>query len=100
MGHHLPGSPGPAAERTPPVGAKSQRHPVLRTPYRGPPAARIPAGGEGHASDCTPDAGDHAALPDTRIGLAFVYRVFNRVAYALVMKSAEQIAQGDSARNP
>ena len=58
------------------------------------------AGGEGHASDCTPDKGDHAALPDTRIGLAFVYRVFNRVAYALVMKSAEQIAQGDSARYP
>jgi hypothetical protein len=58
------------------------------------------AGGEGHANDCTPDKNDHGVLPDTRIGLVFVYRVFNKVAYALVMKSDEQIALGDSARNP
>lgn len=58
------------------------------------------AGGEGHATDCTPDKGDQSALPDTRVGLAFVYRVFNKVAYALVMKSAEPIGVGDSARNP
>jgi len=58
------------------------------------------AGGEGHAKDCIPDKSDQSALPDTRVGLAFVYRVFNKVAYALVMKSAEQIGPGDSARNP
>lgn len=58
------------------------------------------AGGEGHASDCVPDKNDKNALPDTRVGLAFVYRVFNKVAYALVMKSSEQITLGDRARNP
>jgi hypothetical protein len=58
------------------------------------------AGGEGHAKDCTPDQSDRSALPDTRVGLAFVYRVFNKVAYALVMKSSDQIGLGDSARNP
>lgn len=58
------------------------------------------AGGDSHANDCTPDKSDKSALPDTRVGLAFVYRVFNKVAYALVMKSDEQINLGDRARNP
>jgi len=58
------------------------------------------AGGVGHAEDCRPDKNDHSALPDTRVGLAFVYRVFTRVAYALVMKSDQPISLGDSARNP
>jgi hypothetical protein len=58
------------------------------------------AGGEGHAKDCAPDQADRSALPDTRVGLAFVYRVFNKVSYALVMKSSEQVSLGDSARNP
>jgi len=58
------------------------------------------AGGQGHANDCAPDKSDQSALPDSRIGLAFVYRVFNKVSYALVMKSAEQVSLGDSARNP
>ena len=40
------------------------------------------------------------ALPETRNGLAFVYRVFNKVAYALVMKTTEPVAVGDLARNP
>ncbi len=58
------------------------------------------AGGEGHANDCEPNKNDKSTLPDTRVGLAFVYRVFNKVAYALVMKSSEQISLGDHARNP
>lgn len=58
------------------------------------------AGGEGHAQDCSADKNDRSTLPDTRIGLAFVYRVFNKVAYALVMKSEEQVSLGDRARNP
>jgi hypothetical protein len=58
------------------------------------------AGGEGHAQDCKPNKEDRSALPDTRLGLAFVYRVFNKVAYALVMKSEEQVVKGDLARNP
>lgn len=60
----------------------------------------LAGGGRGNASDCKPDKNDKAALPDTRVGLAFVYRVFNKVAYALVMKGTEPVTVGDSARNP
>ena len=40
------------------------------------------------------------ALPEERYALAFVFRVFNRVAYALVVESSKSIIIGDSARNP
>jgi hypothetical protein len=62
--------------------------------------AFLAGGGRGHAEDCKKDENDKTALPDTRNGLAFVYRVFNKVAYALVMKTVEPVAVGDSARNP
>lgn len=39
-------------------------------------------------------------LPAERIGLAFVFRVFDRVAYALVLNSTKQIELGDWARQP
>ncbi len=58
------------------------------------------AGGIAHAKDCTPDKHDRSDLPEDRIGLAFVYRLFNKVSYALVMKSREPISTGDVARNP
>ena len=60
----------------------------------------LAGGGRGHANDCVPNENDKAALPDTRVGLAFVYRVFNKVSYALVMKGTEPVTAGDSARNP
>ena len=60
----------------------------------------LAGGGRGQAMDCKPDENDKAALPDTRVGLGFVYRVFNKVAYALVMKGTEPVTVGDSARNP
>jgi hypothetical protein len=62
--------------------------------------AFLAGGGRGHADDCIKDASDTAALPETRNGLAFVYRVFNKVSYALVMKTVEPVAVGDLARNP
>ena len=62
--------------------------------------AFLAGGGRGHAEDCKKDENDMTALPETRNGLAFVYRVFNKVAYALVMKTAEPVAVGDLARNP
>ncbi len=62
--------------------------------------AFLAGGGRGHAEDCKQDKQDKAALPETRNGLVFVYRVFNKVAYALVMKSVEPVAVGDAARNP
>ncbi len=58
------------------------------------------AGGLQAASDCVPDNNDMSALPERRIGLVFVYRVFDRVAYALVMNSEEPVYIRDVARNP
>ena len=40
------------------------------------------------------------ALPEERYALTFVFRVFNRVAYALVVESSKSVIIGDSARNP
>lgn len=54
----------------------------------------------GEGDDCTPNPADNATLPETRVGLAFVYRVFDKLAYALVMKGTEPVARGDIARNP
>jgi hypothetical protein len=58
------------------------------------------AGGLKARSDCIPDKENDSALPERRIGLAFVYRVFDRVAYALVMNSEEPVYLRDVAKNP
>lgn len=39
-------------------------------------------------------------LPKERIGLVFVFRVFDNVAYALVMQSSRQVSGGDAVRTP
>jgi len=39
-------------------------------------------------------------LPDERIGLAFVFRAFDRVSYALITASRLQIKEGDRVRKP
>lgn len=39
-------------------------------------------------------------LPDERYGLVFVFRVFDRVAYALVMDAARPVIPGDRVRRP
>ena len=39
-------------------------------------------------------------LPESRYGLVFVFRVFDRVAYALVMDTDGPVAIGDSVRTP
>lgn len=58
------------------------------------------AGGLEAKSDCVADKNDTSALPERRIGLTFVYRVFDRVAYALVMSSEEPVYIRDVAKNP
>lgn len=39
-------------------------------------------------------------VPEERYALAFVFRTFNRVAYALVMESSKAVMVGDAVRNP
>ena len=39
-------------------------------------------------------------LPDERIGLAMVFKSFDRMSYALVMETTHEIRQGDLAGNP
>ena len=39
-------------------------------------------------------------IPEERYALAFVFRVFEGVAYALVVESSKSVIVGDSARNP
>lgn len=61
------------------------------------------AGGLKHReTECDKDAEakNDAALPDERIGLAFVYRVFDTMAFALVMNSSEPVYPKTIARNP
>ena len=58
------------------------------------------AGGLQARTDCVRDENDGNALPERRIGLAFVYRVFERVAYALVMHTEEPVYIRDVVKNP
>ncbi len=39
-------------------------------------------------------------VPEERYALAFVFRVFDRVSYALVVESSKSVIIGDAARNP
>ena len=39
-------------------------------------------------------------IPEERYALAFVFRVFDRVAYALVVETSKPVIVGDAARNP
>ncbi len=62
--------------------------------------AFLAGGHQGRKTDCDRDADNRAVLPDERVGLAVVYRVFNRLSYALVMKGSQPVTTGDVARNP
>ena len=44
--------------------------------------------------------GKAVQLPDERIGLAMVFKAFDRMSYALVMETTHEIRQGDLAGNP
>ena len=47
-----------------------------------------------------PDKPESIRLPDERFGLLFVFRVFDRVSYALIMESARPVYPGDTVRTP
>ncbi|MEM7206557.1 MAG: LysM peptidoglycan-binding domain-containing protein [Pseudomonadota bacterium] len=48
----------------------------------------------------TEEAEDTVQLPDTRIGIAMIFRVFDRVSYGLIMESTRVVEVGDIITNP
>jgi hypothetical protein len=44
--------------------------------------------------------GKNVQLPNERVGLAMVFKAFDRMSYALVMETSHEIRQGDLAGNP
>lgn len=44
--------------------------------------------------------GEIVQLPDERTGLVFIFRVFNKIAYALVMQSTQSIQVTDAVKSP
>jgi hypothetical protein len=48
----------------------------------------------------TPDARDTVRLPDEQLGLLMVFRTFDRVSYALVMRASREIRVYDFLRTP
>lgn len=46
------------------------------------------------------DKTENYKLPEERYGLLFVFRVFDRVAYALIMNAPRPVMEGDTVRNP
>ncbi len=57
-------------------------------------------GGRDVVADCKPGEGATIQLPERRVGLVFVYRVFERAAYALVLAGEEPIYVRDLVKNP
>lgn len=57
------------------------------------PGATVPGGKRGSGSG-------ELTLPDERYGLAFVFRVFDRVSYALVMTISKPVSRFDVVQNP
>ena len=46
------------------------------------------------------DRAPQIRLPDERYGLAFVFRVFDGVSYALIMDSSRPVSPGDTVQAP
>jgi hypothetical protein len=57
-------------------------------------------GGLSARTTMTARGGKSVQLPDERIGLAMVFKAFDRMSYALVMETTHEIRQGDLAGNP
>jgi len=55
---------------------------------------------EGAKYGWTSDAGSDLKIPNERYGLAFVFRVFDRVSYALVMQASRPVNLNDVVQNP
>ena len=55
---------------------------------------------QGNAAQDTKTPGTAIVLPEQRYGLAFVFRVFEHVSYALVMTNSRPVQPLDAVRNP
>jgi len=55
---------------------------------------------QGASLGWTSKAGSDLKLPNERYGLAFVFRVFDRVSYALVVQASRPVNLNDVAQNP
>jgi len=53
-----------------------------------------------HKGEVVESNGEEYTLPDERYGLAFVFRVFEKVSYALVMESTMPVQLMDNAQTP
>lgn len=53
-----------------------------------------------HKGEVIENKGKKYTLPDQRYGLAFIFRVFNKVSYALVMETRLPVQLLDSAKTP
>ena len=75
--------------------AQTKPVPVVPDPPNAPP----PPQEEGKVVGVA-QAGSTITLPDERTGLIFVFRVFDKMSYALVMRSTKPIYIGDVVRTP
>lgn len=50
--------------------------------------------------DASVERGDTIKLPDERVGLMLVFRVFDRVSYALILEASEPVVPGDRVSAP
>ena len=50
--------------------------------------------------DTTTDSREQIKLPDERHGLLFVFRVFNRMSYALILTAQDPVKRGDHFTQP
>lgn len=66
------------------------------TPVPEPPRAATPDDGQGGATL----VGSAVQLPDERTGLVFVFRVFEKMSYAMVMRSTRPVYVGDVVQTP
>jgi len=53
-----------------------------------------------HKGETIKQGGDNYTLPDERFGLVFVFRVFNKVSYALIMQARRPVELLDRAQTP
>ena len=50
--------------------------------------------------DSTDEQRTAIKLPDERVGMLFVFRVFDRVSYALILRATDPVRRGDRVTEP